>query len=314
MNDALKLAEELEIGWTEKDFEMLLGLFRIYGPSHGETPVLEFIKNILTKNNIPFKQDKNGNIYCLNHKGQPLLSAHTDCVGTEESGYYVRFIDIYPYQKSNELIMKGIGNIGGDDKCGVFLILEYLLSGKPINAVFSICEEIGGADGIKTLINEIKDDEIFKSCPYALVLDRRNWGDIICHINEYGSKKFEDALTEIGKDFNYSPVKGGSSDANTLKDYMNCCNLSTAYYNPHSTREYVSINELWNTWNYINALIEKMPRDIPLEKKEPVVWSGPVWDGTKSNSWNNSSWNNSSKDLKKDNPAWYNSYGYYDWY
>lgn len=251
--------------FNSNEKQMLLDLFHVYGPSKGEKPVLNYIKEILDTYQIPYKQDKNGNIYCLNHKNEPLLSAHTDCVGTEESGAYVKLIDIYPY--GDEEILKGIGNIGGDDKCGVFLILLYLISKKPINAFFSVEEEIGGFNGITTLLKEIKDNEVFKTIPYCLVLDRKNPGDIICEKNSYGSKKFDEALEEIGAEFGYKSVKGGSSDTDKIKEYMNACNLSVSYYNPHSTTEFVSLNDLYNTWLYIQRIIEKLPRDIPLEKK-----------------------------------------------
>lgn len=249
--------------------KLLLDLFHLYAPSKKEEPVLNFIKSVLEANKIPYSQDKNGNIICLNHTGEPLLSAHTDCVGTAESGAYVELIDIYPY--GDDEIMKGIGNIGGDDKCGVFLILLYLLSGKPINAVFSICEEIGGTDGIKTVVKEVEENEVWKSIPYAIVLDRKHPGDIICYKNDYGSLKFEEALEKIGKDYGYKAVLGGCSDMNTLKDYFNGCNLSVGYFNPHSTTEFVSIADLYNCWEYLNELIEKMPRDLPLEEKKPYT-------------------------------------------
>lgn len=250
--------------------KMLLDLFRLYGPSKGEKPILDFIVNVLKENKIPFEQDDHGNIYCMNHKNVPMLSAHTDCVGGPESGHYVRFVDIYPY--GNDEIMKGLGNIGGDDKCGVFLILLYLLSGKPINAIFSICEEIGGLDGIKYLLPKIKDNEVFKTIPYCIVLDRRSFGDIICSKNDYGTKEFEDALHEIGKKYYYEPVTGGCSDMNTIKEYMNGCNLSVGYYNPHSTTEFVSIGDLHNTWEYLQELILKMPRNLP---KKQIVYTTP---------------------------------------
>lgn len=274
------------MNFSREEKMLLLDLFHLYAPSGKETPVLEFIKSVLTKNGTPFKQDDKGNIYCINHKGLPLLSAHTDCVGGPESGAYVKLIDIYPYGDSE--VLKGVGNIGGDDKCGVFLILLYILSGRPINAIFSICEEIGGMDGIKHLLPQIKDDEIFKSIPYCLVLDRKNPGDIICKRNDYGSQKFEDALYAIGKDYGYEPVLGGCSDMNTIKEYMNGCNLSTAYYNPHSTTEWVDLDELHNTWEYVQDLIDNMPRDIPLEKPEPPKWSGSTWNGSNYSGYGNS--------------------------
>lgn len=247
--------------FSDKEKKMLLDLFHIYGPSRKEKPVLDFIKSYLEKNGIDYKQDDNGNIYCLNYPNEPLLSAHTDCVGTEEAGHYVNFIDLYPYGKDE--ILKGIGNIGADDKCGVFLIL-LMLKKRHINAVFSICEEIGGIEGIKSLISQIKTNDVFKSIPYCIVLDRKNKGDIICSENNYGTKNFENELAKIGEKFGYKPTRGSISDMNTIKDYMNGCNLSVGYYNPHSNTEFVSINELYNCWEYINKIVEELPRDIEM--------------------------------------------------
>ena len=268
--------------FSDEEKAMLLSLFRLYGPSNGEKPILDFIVNILQTNNIPFAQDDKGNIVCLSYPNTPMLSAHTDCVGTAESGHYVRFVDIYPY--GDDEIMKGLGNIGGDDKCGVFLILLYLLSGKPINAIFSITEEIGGLAGIKHILPLIKDNETFKSIPYCIVLDRKHCGDIICNKNSYGTKEFEDALAEIGKKYGYSPVLGGCSDMNTIKDYMNGCNLSVGYHNPHSTTEFVSIGDLYNTWMYLQDLIDNMPRNLPIATPKTNNNNNyPVWDGTYKN-------------------------------
>lgn len=264
--------------FSNEEKKLLLDLFRLYAPSNGEKPVLEFIKKVLTDSNIHFEEDDNGNIFCMNYKNVPMLSSHTDCVGTAESGHYVEFVDIYPY--NNDEIMKGLGNIGGDDKCGVFLILLYMLSGKPINAIFSICEEIGGFNGIKHLLPLIKDNEVFKTIPYCIVLDRKHWGDIICHQNDYGTKEFEDALAKIGEKYDYSPVLGGCSDMNTIKDYMNGCNLSVGYYNPHSTTEFVSLTDLRNTYDYLQDLLANMPTNIPMKKKvETPSQTYQVWDG-----------------------------------
>src|SRR5574344_2608418 len=133
--------------FKEQDLSMLLDLFHVYSPTDGEEPLEELIKKILTDNKIKFTQDDKGNIFNIDNKGLPLLSAHMDCVGDKECGSYVRFIDLYNYK--NDIILKGFGNIGGDDKCGIFLIMKYILSGKKINFIFSTGEEISSPDGIK---------------------------------------------------------------------------------------------------------------------------------------------------------------------
>ena len=175
----LKKKENIMFNKTEK--ELLLKLFRVYAPSQKEDSVLSIIKEVLTAIGVKFQTNKFGNIYCLNHKNAPLLSAHTDCVGTPEAGHYVRFINFYKY--GSDEILKGIGNIGGDDKCGVFLILLALINGLKVNAFFSVCEEIGGADGIRTILEDVENDKIFKSIPYCIVIDRKGNGDIISSSN-----------------------------------------------------------------------------------------------------------------------------------
>ena len=271
--------------FSDEQKKLLLDLFHLYAPSGKEEPVLNFIKDFLTANKIPFEQDENGNIYCLNHKDAPLLSAHTDCVGAPEDGHYVELIDIYPY--CGDEVLKGIGNIGGDDKCGVFLILLELAAGRKVNAIFSICEEIGGFDGITFALGNIKDNKIFKSIPYCLVLDRKHNGDIICHNNDYGTKEFEEAVEKIGQSYGYKPVVGGCSDMNKIKEYMNGCNLSVDYYNPHSSTEYVLLGELFNTWIFVNDLIENLPRNIPMCDRTVVKTQYNTWDGRyKRDYWN----------------------------
>ena len=79
--------------FNQSDLNLLLDLFHLYAPSGKEKPVLDFIKLVLDEEEIKYKQDDKGNIYCLNYKNTPLLSSHTDCVGTAESGAYVNLID-----------------------------------------------------------------------------------------------------------------------------------------------------------------------------------------------------------------------------
>lgn len=249
--------------------ELLLSLFRTYGMSDHEEHVADFVCENLVKLGITFERDKNNNIFNFNNIGKPLLSAHMDCVGKKEDAWFADFINIFPY--GNDEILKGIGNIGGDDKCGVFLILLILIKYHNINFIFSVGEEIGGGKGIKTIdFKKMKEENIIEKIPYCLVLDRRNSGDIICEKNNYGSKEFEEALAEIGKDFNYSPERGACSDANTISDYLNSANLSVAYYNPHTQNEFVSLRDLENTRYYIEAIIEKLEGRFFKLNEKPV--------------------------------------------
>lgn len=237
--------------FNEKEEKILLDLFKIFSPSRNNERMIKFIVDFLGKNDIPFTKDTNGNIFSLHNEERPILSAHMDSVGGYDDGFLSEFINIFDYR--GDRIMKGMGNIGGDDKCGVFLILMKLLEDKSLNFIFSIDEEIGCV-GIKQVVptNNIS------GFPYAIILDRRGNGDIICKNNDYGTKEFEDALAEVGKRFGYTPATGACSDANTIREYMSCANISVSYHNPHSKTEFVSLTELYNTKLYLDAIINEL--------------------------------------------------------
>ena len=237
--------------FTKAEEKTLLDLFKQYAPSRNNIKVINFITGFLTKNEIPFTKDEHGNIFSLHNTDMPILSAHMDSVGVSDCGFLNDFVNIFDYR--GDRIMKGMGNIGGDDKCGIFLILMKIKEDKSLNFIFSIDEEIGCV-GIKQVVP--KND--ISKFPYALVLDRRGAGDIICFNNNYGTKEFENALADIGKEFRYLPATGACSDANTIREYISCANLSVAYHNPHTKNEFVSIIQLYNTKLYVDSIIEKL--------------------------------------------------------
>lgn len=275
--------------FSKKEEEILIELFSLYAPSRNDVKVINFITDFLKKNEIPFIKDENGNIFSLNNYNMPILSAHMDSVGDSDCGFLNDFINIFDYR--GDRIIKGMGNIGGDDKCGIFIILMELLKNKSLNFIFSIDEEIGCV-GIKQVIpaNDISE------FPYALVLDRRGSGDIICANNNYGTKEFEEALHEIGKDFNYSPATGACSDANTIRDYISCANLSVAYHNPHSKNEFVSLTQLHNTIMYVDAIIENL-KDQKFDK--PTVTVQSYKNKTSNYNYQNDDWINRYNNGKK---------------
>lgn len=230
----------------------------------------DYVKEFLTNLNITFNTDNYGNIFYLDHESAPLLSAHMDTVRKEADFCIGAFLT----ESEDDKIFSG-GILGGDDKCGVYIILRALEEGKKVNFIFSRDEEIGCL-GIKALLNpknvENKEqtDKIKNNCNYCLVLDRRSNSDIICRQNFYGTKEFEDKLIEIsdaGK-FGYKPERGLCSDANTIRDYISTANLSVGYYKPHSQEEYILKSDLEKAYNYTIAIIDGIT-----EKFEPYKYT-----------------------------------------
>lgn len=231
------------------DTKLLLKLFHLPSPSYQEGPTREFIENFLRERNISYTRDSAGNVFNISKPGLPLLSAHMDTVQTPGDVLMAKFT------KVRGGIVKGYGCIGADDKNGIYVILHLLDIGwaKRINFVFSVEEEVGGYGADEF----VKSNNISK-LPYALILDRRDSGDIICSNNDYGTQEFENELFRLGRDFGYKPTWGSISDADKISDYISCANLSVGYYNAHSRHEYVVLDELENTVDYVKYIIDNI--------------------------------------------------------
>lgn len=282
------------------DEGLLLNIFKIGSPSHKEQKMADFIKNFLSINTIDFTTDSTGNIFNISFEDRPLLSAHMDTVQKEVDSYLAELCRIRTYPDGNR-ILKGLGIIGGDDKCGIYLILELLKIYKNFNFVFSVEEEVGGKG-----IQEFARGRDFSKIPYGIVLDRRYGTDIICEKNNYGSKEFEDALYEIGKKYKYTPSTGSFSDANTISNFISCANLSAGYHNPHSTHEYVDLYDLLNAGKFTEEIINTITKryDAPKSKttafdyksKYPLNSTGYTGRYYGSSSWEDSDYGEYWKD------------------
>ena len=80
-----------------------------------------YVKNFLDSLKVKYEVDDYGNIYYLDHENAPLLSAHMDTVRKEADFCIGAFLN----ENDDERIFSG-GILGGDDKCGVYMILRAL--------------------------------------------------------------------------------------------------------------------------------------------------------------------------------------------
>jgi hypothetical protein len=67
----------------------------------------------------------------------------------------------------------------------------------------------------------------------------------------------DDRLSTFAKevDLKFSPARGSISDADSLSPLVECVNLSCGYYEPHSSREYTNLNELWDTFQLCEQML-----------------------------------------------------------
>lgn len=230
------------------DQKLLLELFSIPASSGEEKAISIYIQIKLKELGIKYKVDKIGNIFNIDIENKPLLSAHMDTVQDSMDSKLAPFIDI----RGSSRILSGYGVIGGDDKCGLYLILS-LLKYEKFNFLFTVQEEEGGKGS-----SDFIEQNNIKNIPYGLVLDRRGSSDIICDFNEYGTKELEDALIEVGRVFSYKSSYGTFSDADYISKQISCANLSVGYYSPHSKDEYVILDDLEVAQEYIHEILRKV--------------------------------------------------------
>jgi hypothetical protein len=174
-----------------------------------------------------------------------MLVAHLDTV-------HKSLPSIICYSKDGNYMMSPQG-IGGDDRCGVYIILELLnkLPYKPY-VLFTMDEEVGGI-GAQAFMKYIVDVEI-PDLKYIVEYDRK--GNKDCVFYHCDNKEFVEFVEGFGFDKAYGTFSDISIIAPDLE--VAAVNISSGYYNPHTEHEYVDISDM-------NTIIEKSIKMLTAE-------------------------------------------------
>lgn len=180
-----------------------------------------------------------------------LLVAHLDTVHKE-------LPKVIYYDKETDSVLSPQG-IGGDDRCGVYMIFEVI---KKFNCSVLFCEdeEIGAVGADKFLDTKLANTLEFN---YAIEFDRKGKNDAVFY--ECDNPEFEKFIT---KEF-YKTAYGTFSDISYLAPYLECAavNLSCGYYNAHTTNEYVVLKEMEDS---IQAACNILARTTEADKFEYI--------------------------------------------
>lgn len=227
--------------------------------SNKDNDMISYIKERLTASGVVFEEQVtkiSHNIFSI-RDNKPLICCHTDSMKMThddvKKSKKTGFLPITVEENNTGEIVAFRGErraiLGGDDGCGIFILLNLIESGADISFAFFSNEECG------MFGSRLFPKEKLATIPYCLVIDRMGNNNIICSRNNYGSEEFENALVEVGVPFGYKPERGFCSDADALREYISCANLSCGYYKAHSCQEYVIYNDVINTYNYVNEII-----------------------------------------------------------
>jgi len=175
-----------------------------------------------------------------------LLTAHMDTVHANTVQDFYEYIN-----EKKEYVLSSPQGIGGDDRCGIYMILEIIRQSesKPY-ILFCEDEETGGIGSKKFCKTEsISELEELK---YMIELDRANGNDAVFY--ECDNPEFTEFIEE---NTGYKEAWGSFSDISILAPAAGVAavNLSCGYYNAHTLGEEVNINEMFNTINVVLKLL-----------------------------------------------------------
>ena len=129
--------------------------------------------------------------------------------------------------------------IGGDDRCGVYLLTKLMKTRYKPHLLFTTDEEIG-LIGVERFCDDFKDIDV--NC--IIELDRKGSNDVVIYDDE--NKELCNKFISLG----FKEQSGSFTDISVLSPFYNISgvNLSCGYYNPHTSNEYVVFSEMNNTY------------------------------------------------------------------
>ncbi len=239
-NDIYKIREEKNRKKQKEEETKINELIKILKMK--QLALKENLTNILSSRGMPTKSNK-GYIYAEG-KVPILLVAHLDTYcDTVPTDLTYSQLNYRLYSREDEAI-------GADDRCGIYVIME-ILKELETYVLFTNGEEIGGL-GAVAASRQIPAPNV----KYIIELDRQGEND--CVFYRCGNQEFRSYI----KNFGYDVCKGTTSDISTLGAAWNIAtvNLSTGYYNAHTTSEYINFNDVQYTIQRIKDIIKDWER------------------------------------------------------
>lgn len=178
-----------------------------------------------------------------------LLVAHLDTV-------HDKLPSTFEYDMISDALSSPEG-IGGDDRCGVYMILDII---KRYNCSVLFCEdeEIGCVGAEKFAKTELVQNLTFN---YIIEFDRKGNKDAVFY--NCDNPEFEEFIT---KEY-FKTAYGSFSDISVVAPVLKCAavNLSCGYYNAHTKSEYVVVSEMKNSIRMACKILDRTTENDKFE-------------------------------------------------
>lgn len=162
--------------------------------------------------------------------------------------------------------------VGGDDRCGVWMIMNIIKKAK-CSVLFLEDEEIGCV-GARKFIKTETANFIKDNISFMIELDRRGSNDCVYYSND--NREF---VKYIKEKTGTVEAYGSCSDISHLMPATKVAgvNLSCGYYNEHTKQEYIVVKEMESIMNrLIKFLIEE--KEFPKFEYIAKVYQTTLWD------------------------------------
>ena len=191
-----------------------------------------------------------------------LLVAHMDTVHKKTPS-----IIAYDADKKTASSPQGIG---GDDRCGIYMILE-IIKKFACSVLFCEDEEIGGVGAEKFTASPVAQGLKFN---YIIEFDRKGSRDAVFY--DCDNEDFEKFITKEFFVTNY----GSFSDISIIAPYLKCAavNLSCGYYRAHTEQEYVVLAEMERVIDEACKLLDRTTEEDKFEYIEAQHSYGGYYD------------------------------------
>ncbi len=174
-----------------------------------------------------------------------LLVAHLDTVHQEKPSIICRSED--------RRYMMSPQGIGGDDRCGVYMILQIL---KEVRCHVLFCEdEETGGRGARAFAGS----GIAVDVNYIVEMDRRGNNDAVFYSCD------NPEFTEFVCSFGFEEASGSFSDISVIAPYLKTAavNISAGYYNEHRQHEMIDCKAMENNIRRITQMATVQTEHFP---------------------------------------------------
>lgn len=147
-------------------------------------------------------------------------------------------------------VLSSPNGIGGDDRCGIYMILEIIKENN-CTVLFTEDEEIGCVGAEKFIKSDLIDDI---QVNYILEFDRKGHEDAVFY--DCANVEFEKFILSTGY---FKTDFGSFSDISVIAPELGVAavNLSCGYYSPHTNKESIKLSEMERVIEESIKLIQK---------------------------------------------------------